>query len=141
MNQRIRCAALVRTVLEIGTRLKDVQRSLPFALSRETLQEIYHRSIDVRSPLLLGPVATARQHYHSAQLWNKFSHVKNALSHARKAQYNIIFTGDIERSEGNLCTGKGSKKFPVPVDITVAVETAPKSCAREFGNIEIDIDF
>src|SRR5215472_18615830 len=105
----------------------------PRSRSPEAPQEINHRRVDVGSPLLLGPVAAIRQDYYSAQLGNKLRHVGNALSHAGKAQHNITFAGYIERRDGNVRTGKRSKKLPVAVDIPVPIQTATKPGAREFG--------
>src|SRR5215472_7941883 len=92
--------------------------------SREGAQEIDHLRVDISDPLLLSPVAATRQDYSSAQLRNKFRHVSNALSHTRKVQYDITFAGYVERRDGNFGTGKGSKKSPVAVDVTVPIETA-----------------
>ena len=119
----------------------DLLLSLTGYPSQDGAQEIDHLRVDVSSPFLLGPVAATRQDYRSAQLRNKFRHVSNALSHTRKAQYDIAFAGHVERRDGNFGTGKGSKKSPVAIDITVPIKTATKPGSREFGNIETHIGF
>ena len=57
------------------------------ALFSQAAQEVDHRSIDLPCPLLLGPVAAARQHNATAKLGHEAREVWNQLVHPGEANH------------------------------------------------------
>jgi len=57
------------------------------ALVSQAAQEVDHRSVDLPCPLLLGPVAAARQHNATAKLGHEAREVWNQLVHPGEANH------------------------------------------------------
>ena len=98
----------------------------------EAPEKVDHRSIDFLRPLLLGPVAAAREHARPLEVRDELRQVENELVHTVKGDHQGPVSGNVERRDIDERSSKGSEEFPVAVDVAAPVQAPTKSIAREF---------
>jgi EcsC protein family len=112
-------ALRTETVDEIGNR-SEHSRS-------QSAQKFYHRGIDFRRLLLLGPVAAARQNDGLAQFRHKIGKVWQEPIHTREIHHKISVASDVERRYVNVQSSERryASRFGVVVTQKLAVQAVP----------------